>query len=813
MGAQMGGAILRGNAAANIAEVHHHVLVAGLFRHILGVDIDIGHPVDAANITAAGLGCQLSGVQADRHSLEGVAVVQRFLGKSRVDGLHNLAPQHRRRVGTDIDLLGLVIAHPDRRGIVAGVAAEPAVPVGGGGARLAGDGLAAKDGSAAGAVVGGIVQAVIHIIDGLFTENLPAVLGIVHHQLSVAVIDLRIESGLPEHAVIGKGSVGRGHLLNGGAQGQGAQGQRGQAHVRLHLIFRRILLHQALLAEVVLGKAVAILLADIVQSAHGNGVDRGHDALVHRPGVLILPVVVLGPVAVGIGNGQILKDRCRGDLTGLEGRGIDGNGLLGGAGLKLCLGSTVVAHESLLFSHAAGQSHHIAGGIVDHHDGRLELLVAAGGGNIVKVGVNLVHLLLNIHVQSGVDVVAALLDAVQIDIAAVFVQIVPGLSVLLGKIGGEIHDHRVHEPGIDMLGSIGLDAGGAAADGAVAHIAVAVKVLPGCFVAALGIAAHGPAVLVGNALLEHHLLIYSFLVFLVGEVALVVHLAEDVQLAVAVSPRAVPLLALVLVDAYGIGIEQRGVIGNADEAGALSRGQALQFLAEILCRRALDAVTATAQIDLIEVILHNEVFVVLPFKELGPENLHDFPLNGDALLLGQVFHQLLGNGGAAELLVSAEEHIQAGFDGGDPVNTLMLVKPLVLNGDSGMHQILGNLVQGCPLAIRGGVDLLKLLNITIAVHIVNKGSPFQVIVLHGPVACLLQNIILKIVAQSSHKHRAADQHDQQHRRSRADGDLNKGKGHGTGGIHQLDQPVGIPLLPGLFPSPFKKVIFCHRIPP
>ena len=728
-----------------------------------------------------------------------------------MDRLHDLAPQNRRRVGSrNVDLLGLVIADPDRRRVVAGVAAEPTVPVGGGGAGLAGDGLPIEDCRAAGSVVGGIVQAVVHIIHSFLTEDLPAVLGIVHHQLAVAVIHLGIQPGFPVNAVVGEGGVGRGHLLHRGTHGQGAQGQRGQAHIGFNLRFRGEPLHQVALTEVILGEAVAILLSDIVQRADRNGVDGGHDALIDCSGVLVFPVVVLGPVAVGIADGQVLEHRSRSHLAGLKGRGVHRNGLLGGAGLEFRLGGPVVAHEGFLLSHAAGQGHHVAGTVVDDHNGGLELLVAAGFGNVGKVGIDGVHLLLHIHVQSGVNMVAALLNPVQVHISGVFIHGVPGLSVLLRQIRSKINDHRVHIPGIDVLRSIGGHPGGGAADGTVALVSLSQEGAAHAGVAALPIVADRPAISIGDALLKDHLLIHGLLIFFVGEVALIVHFAEDIELTVAVPPRAVPFLALVLIDAQGIGIEQRGVVGDADEAGALGGGQALQLLAEILRRRAFDAVAAPAQIDLIEVILHNEILVVLLFEELGTENLHDLPLHGDALFLGQVLHQLLGDGGATELLVSAKEHIEAGLDGGNPVHTLMLIKPLVLNGYRRVDHGLGNLVQRRPLAVGGGVDLLKLLDISAAVYIIDKGSPLQVVVLHGPVAGLLQDVVLKIVAQRSNKHRAADQKDQQNRGRRANGDLHQRHCQRAAGIEELNQPVRVPLLPGLLPSPFEKLFFCHR---
>ena len=112
--------------------------------------------------------------------------------------------------------------------------------------------------------------------------------------------------------------------------------------------------------------------------------------------------------------------------------------------------------------------------------------------------------------------------------------------------------------------------------------------------------------------------------------------------------------------------------------------------------------------------------------------------------MSQRVNQLLGNGGAAELGIAAEEHIQAGFHGGNPVHTLMFVKTLILNGNRSIDQCLGNFRQGCHLPVCGSIDLLELLNISGTVHIIHKGGLVHAIVINGPVGCLCQNILLQV---------------------------------------------------------------------
>ena len=52
--------------------------------------------------------------------------------------------------------------------------------------------------------------------------------------------------------------------------------------------------------------------------------------------------------------------------------------------------------------HAAGHCHNVACGIVNDHNGGLELLLAICGGNPVQVLVHIVHQLLHVHVNGGV---------------------------------------------------------------------------------------------------------------------------------------------------------------------------------------------------------------------------------------------------------------------------------------------------------------------------------------------------------------------------------------------------------------------------
>ena len=746
------------------------MLVAGSAGAVAGIDQRRGHTAYAPGIVAAGSRSDQTGIQTDRYTAHSAAVEQPLVGKPLMNRLHDLAPQLGRRVNTQIDLLRLVIAAPDSCRIMLGIAAEPAVLIIGGRTGLAGNGLSSEDGCTAGTAVGCVVQTVVHIIDGLIAENLLRSLGIINHQLTVTVVNLGIKSCFPINAVVCKGCIGCGHILNRGTQCQGTQCQRRPPQVIFHLAVRcQIVFRQTALTQIVLGKAVGIFIAGQIQSADGNGIDGVYNAVEYRSSCLIFPVIILRPVAAVVGNRQILQNCCGTDNTQLKSGGIDGNGLLCRTGLQLRLGGPVVTQEVILLTHAAGQSHNVAGFVVNNHDCRLKLLGTAGIRNVGQVVIDSVHLLLDIHIHSGIDMIAALLDVLQIDLLGSFRQIVPNLTVLFGKVRCEINDYCIHKPGIDVLGCIDADRRQASALGAVVIFPLMREGAANPFISA-GVT-YSPAILIGNAFLEDHFLSNCFCIFFIGQVSLIPHFTEDIQLTVTVTACAVPFLSLIHINTFRIRIKHGRVIGNADQGRTFGSRQALEFLAEIFRSSTLDTVAAAAQIDLVQVILHDQIFIVFPLKHLGTEDFHHLTLNGNTLLAGMVLNKLLGDGRTAELIIAAEEHIQTGLHRSDPVNTLVFIKTLVFNGHSRINQILGNLFQRCPLTVCRGVNLLQLLNIAVIVHIINKGGFLQIVVIYGPVGSFHKNILLQIVAQGANKNHAADQHDQHYRNCRTHGNL------------------------------------------
>ena len=320
-----------------------------------------------------------------------------------------------------------------------------------------------------------------------------------------------------------------------------------------------------------------------------------------------------------------------------------------------------------------------------------------------------------------------------------------------------------------MAGSIQAYRGLGAAPGA--EIQVALLDVGGNRSAVGTVVAGSPSVRIIDAVLKDQRLVDCLVVLLLRQISLIKHLIEDIHLAVFVSAGTVTNLPFIQIFTGGIGIKQGRVIGDADQTGTFRDGKALQLLAEIGSSGGLDTIAALAQIDPVQVLLHDDILIVLLFQHLRTENLHDLTLHGDTLFICGIFDQLLGNGGAAELGITAKEHIGAGLHGCDPVHTLVLIEALVLNGNGGIDQRLGNLIPGGRLTVRGGINLLKQLNIAFVVHIMDIGGLFDVVVLVGPVGRLRQNVILKIFRQRSHEDNGADDTDQRNGCSRTNSNL------------------------------------------
>ena len=195
---------------------------------------------------------------------------------------------------------------------------------------------------------------------------------------------------------------------------------------------------------------------------------------------------------------------------------------------------------------------------------------------------------------------------------------------------------------------------------------------------------------------EGELLALGLLVLGVVDVALIVHLPEYGLLPF--------FIVLLVVEGVVVG----GQVGDADDGGALGHGEVLDVLAEVGLRGGLHAPAALAEVDGVEIPLHDLTLVVFLLELKGAEDLGELALDGDLVFAGEVLDELLGDGGAAVAGLHAGEHLHERARGAVPVHALMVIEALVLDGDEGFFHIPGDLVVIDPDALfpAGEIDEL-----------------------------------------------------------------------------------------------------------
>ena len=700
-----------------------------------------------------------------------------------VEGGHDGLPHQRRGIEVDdrADLLGIVEAAPDRGRVPGREAAEPAVAVAGGGTRLARAGHAGHLGGRAGAVLTGVLQHADHIPGGVGIHGGVGLLGVVENHAALAVHDLGIGSALAVDAAVREGGVGRGHLPHGQTVGQLAHAERGQGNVGEGSAVDLLGLHQPVEHEVLLGKGEALFRGHVRENLDRDGVQRLGDAVVDDHPAGVAAGLVLGPVpAVDLRIGGILIGRARGDDPHGKGRTVDRERLDGGARRQTALRGAVQGQVALLLPHAAGHGDDVAGLVIDDDNGGLHLLRGIRGRDVCRIGVDCVHLGLGLQVDGGIDDEAAGRDHLAGSL---------GAELQLGcKVPRHVADDLILKVGV-IVGFLDVELILMLADRAE----VVVAVLGILVDLTLKIAFGADEGLVGqDQALELQLLVADGVIVLVLDIALLVHLLKDGQRA---------LFVVLRVD---IRIVERGVVGDADDAGAFLGRELIELLAEVDVRGALDAVGALAQEDRIEIPFQDLFLGVMLFKIQGAIDLHQLAADRDLLVLAQVLDELLRDRGAA-VSGAADEHIGRGRERSHPVHAVMLPEALILDGDGGVDQVGRDLVIGDPDSVLHGKELTQLLILAgLWVFCVDEGGLIQLLALQRVMRLrldILIQILLRPVQQLIGRHAAADaqgSRDQHGCRDEKPDDVNDPSGDGP-----------LVRIPDVFP--FQTVAFVHIV--
>ena len=201
-----------------------------------------------------------------------------------------------------------------------------------------------------------------------------------------------------------------------------------------------------------------------------------------------------------------------------------------------------------------------------------------------------------------------------------------------------------------------------------------------------------------------------------------------------------------------------GVVGDADQAGALGQRQLAGTLAEIGAGRRLHAVAGLTQADTVQVCLQDLVLVIALLQLQRPVDLRHLTLDGDLIIAGDVFDQLLGDGGAT-LHAPAQQSAENGAHGTPEVHAVVLFKAFVLNGHGSVLQVLGDRVQTAP-------DPVLTVTVEGLIHDPLLGLGVQIVQLRGNLGLQLVDVDLHMALQGCidpcHKDPDEDHHGQHH---------------------------------------------------
>ena len=201
-----------------------------------------------------------------------------------------------------------------------------------------------------------------------------------------------------------------------------------------------------------------------------------------------------------------------------------------------------------------------------------------------------------------------------------------------------------------------------------------------------------------------------------------------------------------------------GVVGNADQAGALGQRQLADALAEIGAGRRLHAGAGLAQIDAVQIRFQDLILVIALLQLQRPVDLRHLTLDGDLIIAGDVFDQLLGDGGTA-LYAPSRQGTEDGAHRTDEVHALVLFKALVLNGDGGILHVLGNVLQIDP-------DAVLAIAVQGLIHDPFLSLGVQIVQLRGNLGLQLVDVDLHMALQGCidpcHEDPGEDHHGQHH---------------------------------------------------
>ena len=223
--------------------------------------------------------------------------------------------------------------------------------------------------------------------------------------------------------------------------------------------------------------------------------------------------------------------------------------------------------------------------------------------------------------------------------------------------------------------------------------------------------------------LEFHLFRFfqGVLIFFLGNFALTVHFFQN------------NLTAFLVVFRINKRVPFAWVLCNACYCGTFCNGAVLNILAKVKLGSRLTTLTVVTEVYNIEVCLKNFILGVFVFKVEGSEYFSQFSCKRNLVVICDVLYKLLSYCRTA-VAVASRYKGEYSTACSLPVNTAMLIKTLVLNGNHCVLHLLRNILEVNPYTVFTVVQCL--------IFLVLVG----VLILYINVACKVKTDVVKVNA-------------------------------------------------------------------
>ncbi|CDC63639.1 unknown [Clostridium sp. CAG:448] len=132
------------------------------------------------------------------------------------------------------------------------------------------------------------------------------------------------------------------------------------------------------------------------------------------------------------------------------------------------------------------------------------------------------------------------------------------------------------------------------------------------------------------------------------------------------------------------------IIGNGNNGGGFFQCQIADVFSEVSHGSRPDAVAPLCKVYKVQVRLQNFRFVGFLFQAISRRDFTQLSVRCLFTVAGQVFDQLLGNGGGAEFVAVMKKIVDARQQRPFDVHAVVLKKAFVLDGDQGKDQVFRN---------------------------------------------------------------------------------------------------------------------------